>query len=158
MTDTNTNKISVDPDEMGDLKLLSLPTLYAIQEALAAADEQIMTSKANLQGELRRRFEPKLSAALAEDGKTYGSKKLPGEGHLRIEAEAPQKVDWDQRTLRSLAETMAWPDVDHTFKITFSVPEKIYGALPPSSDLKAALTKARTTKPQPTKFKIVTVD
>lgn len=151
-------KISVDPDEMGDLKILSLPTLYALQEALVAADEQIVTSKANLQGELRRRFGDTLEAALKEDGKTHGSKKLPAEGALRIEAEAPQKVEWDQKTLRALAETLSWPDVDHTFKVTFSVPEKIYGALPPSSDLKAKLTAARTTKPQPSKFKIVTAD
>lgn len=157
MTDSP-KKISVDPDEMGDLKTLSLPTLYALQEALAAADEQISTSKANLQGELRRRFEYRLKTALDEDGKTHGSKKLDGEGHLRIEADLPQKVDWDQKALRALAETLSWPDVDHTLKITFSVPEKIYGALPPSSDLKAKLTAARTTKPQPSKFKIVTID
>lgn len=151
-------KISVDPDEMGDLKILSLPTLYALQEALVAADEQIVTSKANLQGELRRRFEIKLHNALIADGKAHGSRKLPGEGHLFIEADAPQKIEWDQAALRALAETLSWPDVDHTLKITFGVPEKIYGALPPSSDLKAKLTAARTTKPQPSKFKIITAD
>lgn len=153
---SKTPLVFIDPDRMGDLKVVSLPTLYSLQEALAVADEQVATAKANLQGELRRRFEIALHNALIADGKTHGSKKLQATEGLRVEAEAPQKVEWDQSTLKTLAESMAWPDVHHTFKVTLSVPEKIYSALPPSSDLKAKLTEARTTKAQPSKFKIVT--
>lgn len=96
--------------------------------------------------EVKRRVGNGLADALAAEGKEVGSITKELDDGVKVKGEIKQSVKWDAGQLQTIASTMTWPQIQHYFKITFSVPEKIYNALDPESALFKALTKARTTE------------
>lgn len=87
------------------------------------------------------------AAPIAEEGfaskGTMGGTVTVKRDGLVIKGEVRKKVTWDQEKLKAIAGQLRWDEVQHYFDIKFSVPEKIYSALPPGP-LRDMLTKART--------------
>lgn len=102
--------------------------------------------QAEIMAEVERRLAPGLTDELRSKGKEVGSLTKDLADGVKVKAEVKQTVKWDGDQLQTIASALTWDQIKHYFKITFSVPEKIYGALDPTTALHKALTKARTTE------------
>lgn len=129
-----------------DLTKLALPVLASRLASIKSYRDTLKDEESAINAELLRRFDGDVRIAMATQSKTHGTVNLaPCEG-VKIKATVKQTVTWDQAMLRKVAGDMTWEDVDHHFRIKFDVPEAIYKALPPGSNVKPLLTAARTTK------------
>jgi len=122
-------------------------TLEEIRQAVATQQSIIDAAKAQmdiLNGELRSRFESRLTTALAEQDKKHGQHTFEVDGH-KLTAEITARVKWDSSKLEKVAYSMPWADVQRIFKVEFSVPEKTFATI---SDAKLLdqLVDARTVK------------
>lgn len=129
-----------------DIAIMKLADLYVYQRAVHACLEQAKQEAAAVDGAIAARLKDSVDAAYQQAGKSHGTVRLHGDGDIEIVGNASKKVEWDQGALRDLAAKMDWGTVSHFFKITFSVPEKVYDGLPPDDPRKAALDAARTVK------------
>lgn len=122
-----------------DLFDLGVERNRALDEAKAAVSEYDL--------EVASRFSAHARAAFEGAGKEHGKVTAPlAGGNLSIEANISKKVEWDNDKLMAVAREMPFAQVEHLFKIVFSVPEKQYGGLLPGTDLKAKIDEARTVK------------
>ena len=122
-------------------------TVAELREAAARNATIIDSAKEQLdviQTELRRRFEPVLAAALAEQEKQHGQTTFEVEG-VKLTAEITARREWDSDKLKAIARTMPYEQVERTFNIKFSVPEKVYAGIR-DEKLLDQLIDARTVK------------
>ena len=122
-------------------------TVADLREAAARHTTIIDSAKEQLdviQTELRRRFEPVLAAALAEQEKQHGQTTFEVEG-VKLTAEITARREWDSDKLKAIARTMPYEQVERTFNIKFSVPEKVYAGIR-DEKLLDQLIDARTVK------------
>lgn len=124
----------------------SLGSLQLQYESLRQLAEQNKAEQAEILEELTRRTGTTLMNKLKAAGKEHGSVTVELPNGVKVKGERKQKVEWDQAKLRQIASTLTWEQIQHYFKITFSVPEKVYGALDPTMRLQKAFEDARTTK------------
>lgn len=129
-----------------DLTRLSLDDLRA---KLAAAEDVAKEARAevsDVKAECARRYGESARQALAQLDKEYGTVTLPLQDGFRAKAEVKQTVKWDSDELQAIASTMPWERVREIFKISFAVPEKIYGGLRAANpELADRIDAARTT-------------
>ena len=130
-------------DELSDSRLELSTRLSAVQRDLAA-----------IQDEINRRFEGAAKLALDEAGKEHGTATRTMEGGYKIKADIKQTVKWNSDVLQVIASDMDWEQIQHWFKISFSVPEAKFKAMPPG-DLQKAVATARTTKLAPLKVTLI---
>lgn len=83
-------------------------------------------------------------AVYDDEKKVSGTKTIKRDG-LVIRGEISTKVTWDQQKLKALAGSLTWLEIEHLFKIEFSVSEAAFKALMPGA-IKDALVSARTVK------------
>jgi uncharacterized coiled-coil protein SlyX len=128
-------------------KAIDTLTVAELREAVANHQSIIDSAKEQLdviQTELRRRFEPVLAKALAEQEKQHGQHTFEVDG-VKLTAEITARRDWDSEKLKAIARTMPYEQVERLFTIKFSVPEKAYNAIR-DEKLLDQLIDARTVK------------
>lgn len=128
---------------------------YLVNQRNHAEDEKAAANAriAEIDAEFVRRFGSTLYGKLKASDKETGSVTAETEDGFKLKGEVSKTVKWDSGALQTVAMGMSWEEIQHYFKIAFSVPEAIYKAIPPSK-LKDALTKARTVKPGDLKVKV----
>ena len=108
---------------------------------------------ASLNGEISKRLGESVLKSLADDGRVHGTVNLFLQDGVTAKGVVDKKVDWDSAKLLAIAQTMPWDRVAAIFKITFSVPEKIYDGIKAVDDeLGKRIDGARTTKPSAPKI------
>lgn len=139
-------------------------SLAQIHQLQGATRDEIATQKvhlAELDAEIYRRFEKVGYYHLAELGKEGGSTTFDAGGedglNFKVKASISKSVKWDGAALQKIASGMTWEEIQHYFKISFSMAEAIYKALPPG-DLKKNVEAARTTKYADMKVELVGSD
>jgi hypothetical protein len=139
---------------MSAAELINLRDKYRVEYA-AACDQHIAPFIGVLElfdRAIGEKFEETAQIAFEKAGKTDGKVSVDLPDGLKLSASVAKRVDWDQDKLKDAAKNLSWEDVQHYFDISFKVGEKIYKALPPSSELKAKLDAARTIKLSPMKL------
>ena len=147
-------------DLADNLRELTIDQLAAMRLALRVVDAGVKVDLAAIQDEITRRFSNLGSLALDEQGKTYGTvtRELIGfDGRYKIKAEVKQTVKWDSEALQTLAADLTWKQIQHWFKIAFSVPEAKFKAMEPGP-FKEKLEQARTTKLSPLAITLIDPD
>lgn len=132
---------------MDAVRLIELRGQYEGSRAAAAALLQPYDRVIDLINRaISEKYTETAKFAFEKAGKTDGKVSVDLPGGLKLSGSVTKRVDWDQDKLMAAAKNMPWQDVQHYFTIKFGVPEKIYKALPPSSEFKAKLDEARTVK------------
>lgn len=122
-------------------------TVAELREAVVIHQSVIDSAKEQMdliQVELRKRYEPILAKALAEQEKHHGQHTFEVDG-IKLTAEITARRDWDSDKLKAIARTMPYDQVERLFAIKFSVPEKNYNAVR-DEKLLDQLIDARTVK------------
>jgi hypothetical protein len=135
------------------VKPVEQQSVAELREAAARNATIIDSAKEQLdviQTELRRRFEEEFKLALAKQEKQHGQTTFEVEG-VKMTAEITARREWDSDKLKAIARTMPFDQVERTFNIKFSVPEKVYNGIR-DEKLLDALIDARTVKYSETKF------
>jgi hypothetical protein len=81
----------------------------------------------------------------AYGNRASGDVTVPLDGIAKLKGSRSKAVKWDGEALRKLATSLSIAEINHLFKIDFSIPESIYKALPPGP-LKDKIDAARTVK------------
>ena len=126
---------------LADASLADLREAAITQQAIIESAKEKMDG---IQAELRRRYEPVLRDALAQQDKQYGQHTFESDG-VKLTAEVKATVKWDSDKLEKIAANLPWETVSRVFKIEFSVPEKNFKTINDSS-LVDKLVEARTVK------------
>lgn len=133
--------------EMDAAELLNLRDFYAERlQAELLASRPLSNTIELINRAIAEKYDATAKLAFEKAAKTDGKVSVDLPGGLKLSASISKRVDWDQDKLMAAAKNLPWADVQHYFTIKFGVPEKIYKALPPSSELKAKLDEARTEK------------
>ncbi len=157
---------------MNDLAIIStdkLPELTVAQiaalpvEHLQELDTQLgeltnwlKSAKEKFSTALEQRYgEPSRAARLAA-GKDFGTVHV-SDNDLRITADLPKKVTWDQPQLAAIARRIAasGDKVEDYIDVEFSISESRFNNWPPA--LKEQFTAARTVKPGKATFRLALV-
>lgn len=128
-------------------KAIDTLTVSDLREAASIHQSVIDSAKEQMdliQTELRRRFEPVLAKALAEQDKQHGQTTFEADG-VKLTAEITARRDWDSEKLKAIARSMPYDVVERTFNIKFSVPEKVFAGIR-DEKLLDQLIDARTVK------------
>jgi len=128
------------------LMTFALPDLYDYRVDTNAELLRAKAALTEVDGVIAERLRPLSDIAYVASGKMHGTVRFEVDGGMEAKADIAKKVEWDQQRLREIASGMDWPTIQHFFKIEFTVPEKIFDALPPDDPRKRALTAARTVK------------
>ena len=134
-----------EPLAIPDLRLQSLLQLVAIASRLSHSKQAIQHCEEALQAEYQRRFAELAQQMRRQQGKDTGVVSFD-DGDVRITADLPKKVDWDQNQLADIARRIAASGDDPTqyLEISYRVSETKFHAWPES--LKSAFVPARTVK------------
>ena len=120
------------------------------------AGEELRRAKATkdwLDGAVARKYADAANAARQAAGKDTGIVRLT-DGTVTIIADLPKKTDWDQSRLAALVDRIraGGEDPAEYVDISFSVPERKYGAWP--SHIRSAFEAARTVRVGKPTFKL----
>lgn len=126
------------------LKTMPVADLYEYRTSCQKMLDEAKATLGTVDGAIYSRFGDAIKTAYERADKSHGTVRVELEGGLSAVGEASKKVKWDQPKLRALAAPMAWEAVQHFFKITFEIPEKVYAGLPPDDPRRAAINDART--------------
>jgi hypothetical protein len=121
------------------------------------ADERMRAAKTLcdwLDGAIALKYGDDAQEARRAEGKDTGTVRLQ-DGPVRVVAELPKRVDWDQAMLAGLFERIRADGADPTeyVDIAFSVPERKYTAWP--KDIRQEFEPARTVRTGKPKFRFV---
>ena len=161
---TNSPIATVDFDQAMPLAEMSVTQIAALPpEQLQEAHTNLLTLQSAIKGVLERfnaalesRYAEQVVAARQANGRDFGVCHLT-DGPLRITADAPKKVIWDQRQLAEIVQRIAasGDKVSDYIDTEYSVSESRYNAWP--STLKETFAKARTVKPGKTAYRLAFV-
>lgn len=118
-----------------------------INERLAEAK----TMKEKLDDGLNLRFSLKLQQKLQDMSKNTGTVHFY-ENNFKITAEVPKKITWDSQKTEQALQLLSEETRKQLVKISCSIDEKVYLALPPQ--YREALAPARTVTSGKVRFKI----
>ena len=139
---------------VGEITALPADVLAVLQDEADAALKSAKTLKDWLDGAIALKFgEPahEARAALAKDTGTIRF----ADGAVTIIADLPKKIEWDQARLSAIVETIraAGDDPRQYVEISFSVPERAYGAWPDA--IRRAFEPARTLRTGKPTFRLL---
>ena len=117
----------------GELALLPVELLAALQGELDHAAKQLKSASAKFNAALDVRYATRAAEARRACGKDTGTVRLI-DGDYTIVADLPKRVDWDQEKLAEIAANIAdgGEDPAEFIDTKLSVSERKYGALPES--------------------------
>lgn len=95
-----------------------------------------------LEDELHTRFSAALSDKLKANSASSGT--IEVDGH-KIKGAISKTVKWDNDKLKAAASVLSWEEIEHYFKIAFSISETVFKGTPPGP-LKKIMADARTVK------------
>jgi len=126
--------------------MLSLLELKMKKDALKQQLDAVKQQLDAVDDEIRAAIAPFETKARQFADKDYGVINLELEG-LKIKADLPKKVEWDQAKLADILATIsrAGDDPAQYIDVKYSVPEKKYSAWP--ANMQAVFQPARTVKP-----------
>jgi len=129
----------------GELALLPVELLAALQGELDHAAKQLKSASAKFNAALDVRYATRAAEARRACGKDTGTVRLI-DGDYTIVADLPKRVDWDQEKLAEIAANIAdgGEDPAEFIDTKLSVSERKYGALPES--WRKGLEPARTVR------------
>ena len=141
--------------EMSVAQLEALPPaqLAEVQQHLEQLQDWTKQAKAKLDAALVRRFGELERAARADSGKDFGTVHF-SDGALRVTADQPKRVSWDQPQLAAIAQRIAASGerVEDYLDVEFSVPESRFNNWPTA--LRSQFEAARTVKPGKPSFRL----
>lgn len=129
--------------------LLELPVdqLDLLLSEAAAVVAEATSALNHLKGSLQARFEGLAADARREQGKDTGTVRV-FHGDYEVVATLPKKVEWDQKTLPRLLDTLCddipGPVLERLVRVKVELDERTFEDLP--DDVRAALMPARTVK------------
>jgi predicted phage gp36 major capsid-like protein len=140
-----------EPLARPDLSLQSLLQLVAIASGLSHSKQAIQQYEEALQAEYQRRFAELAQQLRRQQGKDTGVVSFD-DGDVRITADLPKKVEWDQAKLADIARRIvaSGDDPAQYVEISYRVSESKFNAWPES--LRSAFVPARTVKVGKPKF------
>lgn len=135
-------------NEPGDIDLQSFSDIDLAhwRNGVVRRQDEIKGELAAIDAEIARRYQAQVDALYTAKGEMSGKVKHDLPSGLRVEGSRSKTVQWDGAKLLAVAKTMSWEQVQHFFDIGVKMPEKVYSALDPTSDLKANVDEARTVK------------
>ena len=141
--------------EMSVAQLEALPPdqLAEVQHNLEQLQDWTKQARAKLDAALVRRFFELERAARADSGKDFGTVHF-NDGPLRVTADQPKRVSWDQPQLAAIAQRIAASGerVEDYLDVEFSVPESRFNNWPTA--LRSQFEAARTVKPGKPSFRL----
>lgn len=131
--------------------------LLSYRDAMKESQDRIKEEIGRIDAEFVKRHGERLEQTFEVTNKKTGTVSVDLDGDLKAKGEIKNTVKWDSDALRDIAKTMPWEQVQHYFKIVFTMSETIYKALPPG-DLKDKVDAARTTTPGDLKVTVERVE
>ena len=115
----------------GDLALMPVELLAALQAELDHATKQLKAASARFSAALEVRYATRAAEARRACGKDTGTVRLI-DGDYTVVADLPKRVDWDQEKLTQIVRNIAdsGEDPAEFIDTKLSVSERKYGALP----------------------------
>ncbi|MCB1376697.1 MAG: hypothetical protein KDJ78_21430, partial [Rhodobacteraceae bacterium] len=116
---------------VGEIALLPVDLLAAMQREIDAAAKQMKAVTARLSTALEVRYAARAAEARRACGKDTGTVRL-ADGDFTVVADLPKRVEWDQTQLAGMVERIraAGDDPAQYVDIAFKVPERKYAAWP----------------------------
>lgn len=152
------SELMIYPAQLTELSVAQLAALPAaqlaeVQHNLEQLQDWTKQAKAKLDAALVRRFSDLERAARAESGKDFGTVHF-SDGPLRITADQPKRVSWDQSQLAAIAQRIAAAGerVEDYLDVEFSVSESRFNNWPVA--LRSQFGAARTVKPGKPSFRL----
>ena len=137
--------LQADLDQLSDQELAAYQqSLREAVELVARGAKPLTDEVARVEAHVQERFSEAVSVAYSREKKKSGKLNIKREDGFVIEANISKTVKWDSDKLKAVAQGMSWEEIQHYFKIDFSVSEAIFKALPPGP-IRDAITNARTT-------------
>jgi len=142
-----------------DFTQLSYTELHKLITENAEQAARLKALGSSLTAELNRRLGDSVKQQLDAEGKTFGTVNLPLQDGLTVKCVVGKKIEWDSDMLFEQAIRMSPDRARSIFKFAVSVPEKIYeGIKAADPELGMTIDKARTTKPEATKYTLTKED
>jgi hypothetical protein len=138
---------------VAQLEVLPPAQLAEVQQHREQLQDWTKQAKAKLDAALVRRFGELERAARADSGKDFGTVHF-SDGALRVTADQPKRVSWDQPQLAAIAQRIAASGerVEDYLDVEFSVPESRFNNWPTA--LRSQFEAARTVKPGKPSFRL----
>jgi hypothetical protein len=129
----------------GEIALLPVDLLAAMQREIDAAAKQMRTVSARFSAALEVRYAARAAEERHVSGKDTGTVRFE-DGDCTIVADLPKRVDWDQTKLAAMVARIraAKDDPTQYVDITYKVPERKYTAWPDA--IREGFEPARTVR------------
>ena len=139
---------------VGEIAALSADQLALLQEAAQQDLQRAKTVSDWLEGAIALKYADRAHDNRQEAGKDTGTIRFEDDG-VTVIADLPKRIDWDQRALAELAETIAASGENPAefIETTLKVSERKYAALPES--WRKGFEPARTVRIGKPKFRLV---
>ena len=134
-----------------EISMLDVCDLMDLNDQITNLRIQVKEMKQKMDDGLNLRFAETVKNNLKSEGKNTGTTRFFAESH-QIIAEVPKKVSWDPEKMDEIIERISDERKQDLVKITYSVDEKKYLALPYGHQ--QLFKEARTVTPGKTKFQI----
>ena len=139
---------------VGEIAALSADQLALLQEAAQQDLQRAKTVSEWREGAIALKYADRAQDNRQEAGKDTGTIRFEDDG-VTVIADLPKRIDWDQRALAELAETIAASGENPAefIETTLKVSERKYAALPES--WRKGFEPARTVRTGKPKFRLV---
>lgn len=139
---------------VGEIAALSADQLALLQQAAQQDLQRAKRVSDWLEGAIALKFADRAKDNRREAGKDTGTIRFEDDG-VTVIADLPKRIDWDQRALAELAETIAASGENPAefIETTLKVSERKYAALPES--WRKGFEPARTVRTGKPKFRLV---
>ncbi len=139
---------------VGEIAALPADQLALLQEAAQQDLQRAKTVSDWLDGAIALKYTDRAAERRREAGKDTGTVRF-NDGGVTVIADLPKRIDWDQRALTELAETIAASGENPAefIETTLKVSERKYAALPAS--WRKGFEPARTVRTGKPRFRLV---
>jgi hypothetical protein len=139
---------------IGEIAGLPVDLLAVLQEEAEDAAKAARSLADWLNGAIALRYADRAAAARRAEGKDTGTVRLD-DGEVKVIADLPKKVEWDQATLGQMVARIraAGDDPAEYVEMSYRVSERKYGAWPAA--IREGFEAARTVKPGKPTFRLV---
>lgn len=139
---------------IGEIAALPADQLALLQEAAQQNLQRARTVSDWLEGAIALKYADRAAECRRDAGKDTGTVRL-NDGNVKVTADLPKRIDWDQAMLAQIAENIAAAGEDPAefIETTLKVSERKYAALPES--WRKGFEPARTVRTGKPKFRLV---
>jgi hypothetical protein len=137
-----------------EISALEVGDLMELNEQIVNLNAHVKEMREKLDDGLNLRFAESVKSNLRSDGKDTGTTRF-FDGAFQIVAEVPKKIAWDNEQMEELVKRIPEERRKSLVKITYSIEERKYSALP--HEYQELFKEARTITPRKTKFQITSV-